>query len=123
MNHLKTHQTNPTTAQYRPVQSNTSTAQYSQVQPIPELDPKPELFGQTRPEPDPKSKSPSRQSLVLTRSPFSFSCHPSHSSPENEHDRVVGIEVCGGSSRTTPTEAYLGQFEAQSKVQVNFRDG
>ena len=46
MNHLKTHQTNPTTAQYRPVQSNTSTAQYSQVQPIPELDPKPELFGQ-----------------------------------------------------------------------------
>ena len=30
MNHLKTHQTNPTTAQYRPVQSNTSTAQYSQ---------------------------------------------------------------------------------------------
>ena len=50
MNHLKTHQTNPTTAQYRPVQSNTSTAQYSQVQPIPEPDPKPELFGQTRPE-------------------------------------------------------------------------
>ena len=33
MNHLKTHQTNPTTAQYRPVQSNTSTAQYSPVQP------------------------------------------------------------------------------------------
>ena len=64
MNHLKTHQTNPTTAQYRPVQSNTSTAQYSQVQPIPEPDPKPELFGQTRPEPDPKSKSPTRQSLV-----------------------------------------------------------
>ena len=30
MNHLKTHQTNPTTAQYRPVQSNTSTAQYRQ---------------------------------------------------------------------------------------------
>ena len=30
MNHLKTHQTNPTTAQYRPVQSSTSTAQYSQ---------------------------------------------------------------------------------------------
>ena len=50
MNHLKTHQTNPTTAQYRPVQSNTSTAQYSQVQPIPKPDPKPELFGQTRPE-------------------------------------------------------------------------
>ena len=65
MNHLKTHQTNPTTAQYRPVQSNTSTAQYSQVQPIPEPDPKPELFGQTRPEPDPKSKSPTRQSLVV----------------------------------------------------------
>ena len=64
MNHLKTHQTNPTTAQYRPVQSNTSTAQYSQVQPIPEPDPKPELFGQTRPEPDPKSKSPTRQTLV-----------------------------------------------------------
>ena len=63
MNHLKTHQTNPTTAQYRPVQSNTSTAQYSQVQPIPEPDPKPELFGQTRPEPDPKSKSPTRQTL------------------------------------------------------------
>ena len=63
MNHLKTHQTNPTTAQYRPVQSNTSTAQYSQVQPIPELDPKPELFGQTRPEPDPKSKNPTRQTL------------------------------------------------------------
>ena len=53
MNHLKTHQINPTTAQYRTVQSNTSTAQYSQVQPIPEPDPKPELFGQTRPEPDP----------------------------------------------------------------------
>ena len=50
MNHLKTHQTNPTTAQYHPAQSNTSTAQYSQVQPIPEPDPKPELFGQTRPE-------------------------------------------------------------------------
>ena len=66
MNHLKTHQTNPTTAQYRPVQSNTSTAQYSQVQPIPEPDPKPELFGQTRPEPDPKSKSPTRQTLMLT---------------------------------------------------------
>ena len=66
MNHLKTHQTNPTTAQYRPVQSNTSTAQYSQVQPIPEPDPKPELFGQTRPEPDPKSKSPTRQGLVVT---------------------------------------------------------
>ena len=65
MNHLKTHQTNPTTAQYRPVQSNTSTAQYSQVQPIPEPDPKPELFGQTRPEPDPKSKSPTRQTLIL----------------------------------------------------------
>ena len=64
MNHLKTHQTNPTTAQYRPVQSNTSTAQYSQVQPIPEPDPKPELFGQTRPEPDPKSKSPTRQTLI-----------------------------------------------------------
>ena len=57
MNHLKTHQTNPTTAQYRPVQSNTNTAQYSQY-------PKPELFGQTRPEPDPKSKSPTRQTLV-----------------------------------------------------------
>ena len=67
MNHLKTHQTNPTTAQYRPVQSNTSTAQYSQVQPIPEPDPKPELFGQTRPEPDPKSKSPTRQSLVTSQ--------------------------------------------------------
>ena len=67
MNHLKTHQTNPTTAQYRPVQSNTSTAQYSQVQPIPEPDPKPELFGQTRPEPDPKSKSPTRQTLVIFR--------------------------------------------------------
>ena len=66
MNHLKTHQTNPTTAQYRPVQSNTSTAQYSQVQPIPEPDPKPELFGQTRPEPDPKSKSPTRHTLVMT---------------------------------------------------------
>ena len=66
MNHLKTHQTNPTTAQYRPVQSNTSTAQYSQVQPIPEPDPKPELFGQTRPEPDPKSKSPTRQTLVMS---------------------------------------------------------
>ena len=66
MNHLKTHQTNPTTAQYRPVQSNTSTAQYSQVQPIPEPDPKPELFGQTRPEPDPKSKSPTRQTLLMT---------------------------------------------------------
>ena len=69
MNHLKTHQTNPTTAQYRPVQSNTRTAQYSQVdslQPIPEPDPKPELFGQTRPEPDPKSKSPTRQTLPLT---------------------------------------------------------
>ena len=65
MNHLKTHQTNPTTAQYRPVQSNTSTAQYSQVQPIPEPDPKPELFGQTRPEPNPKSKSPTRQSLII----------------------------------------------------------
>ena len=65
MNHLKTHQTNPTTAQYRPVQSNTSTAQYSQVQPIPEPDPKPELFGQTRPEPDPKSKSPTRQTLFI----------------------------------------------------------
>ena len=39
MNHLKTHQTNPTIAQYCPVQSNTSTAQYSQVQPIPEPDP------------------------------------------------------------------------------------
>ena len=66
MNHLKTHQTNPTTAQYRPVQSNTSTAQYSQVQPIPEPDPKPELFSQTRPEPDPKSKSPTRQGLLIT---------------------------------------------------------
>ena len=66
MNHLKTHQTNPTTAQYRPVQSNTSTAQYSQVQPIPEPDPKPELFGQTRPEPDPKSKSPTRHGLVIS---------------------------------------------------------
>ena len=66
MNHLKTHQTNPTTAQYRPVQSNTSTAQYSQVQPIPKPDPKPELFGQTRPEPDPKSKSPTRQTLLQT---------------------------------------------------------
>ena len=66
MNHLKTHQTNPTTAQYRPVQSNTSTAQYSQVQPIPEPDPKPELFGQTRPEPDAKSKSPTRQTLPLS---------------------------------------------------------
>ena len=65
MYRVKTHQTNPTTAQYRPVQSNTSTAQYSQVQPIPEPDPKPELFGQTRPEPDPKSKSPTRQSLVV----------------------------------------------------------
>ena len=64
MNHLKTHQTNPTTAQYRPVQSNTSTAQYSQVQPIPEPDPKPELFGQTPPKPEPKSKSPTRQTLV-----------------------------------------------------------
>ena len=63
---LKTHQTNPTTAQYRPVQSNTSTAQYSQVQPIPEPDLKPELFGQTRPEPDPKSKSPTHQGLVPT---------------------------------------------------------
>ena len=30
---------------------------------IPEPDLKPELFGQTRPEPDPKSKSPTRQSL------------------------------------------------------------
>ena len=67
MNHLKTHQTNPTTAQYRPVQSNTSTAQYSQVQPIPEPDPKPELFGQTRPEPDPKSKSPTRHGVVVGR--------------------------------------------------------
>ena len=66
MNHLKTHQTNPTTAQYRPVQSNTSTAQYSQVQPIPEPDPKPELFCQTRPKPDPKSKSPTRQTLPLS---------------------------------------------------------
>ena len=66
MNHLKTPQTNPTTAQYRSVQSNTSTAQYSQVQPIPEPDPKPELFGQTRPEPDPRSKSPTRQTLVLS---------------------------------------------------------
>ena len=66
MNHLKTHQSNPTTAQCRPVQSNPSTAQYSQVQPIPEPDPKPELFGQTRPEPDPKSKSPTRQTLVAT---------------------------------------------------------
>ena len=28
MNHLKTHQTNPTTAQYRPVQSNTKYSQY-----------------------------------------------------------------------------------------------
>ena len=28
--------------------------------------PKPELFGQTRPEPDPKSKSPTRQSLDAT---------------------------------------------------------
>ena len=65
MNHLKTHQTNPTTAHYRPVQSNTSTAQYIQVQPIPEPDPKPELFGQTRPEPDPKSKSPTRQGLMI----------------------------------------------------------
>ena len=64
MNHLKTHHTNPTTAQYRPVQSNTSTAQYSQVQPIPGPDPKPDLFGQTRPEPDPKSKSPTRQTLM-----------------------------------------------------------
>ena len=44
----------PTIAQYRPVQSYTSKAQYSQVQPIPEPDLKPELFGQTRPEPDPK---------------------------------------------------------------------
>ena len=67
MNHLKTHQTNPTTAQYRPVQSNTSTAQYSQVQPIPEPDPKPKLFGQTRPEPDLKSKSPTRQTLEMSR--------------------------------------------------------
>ena len=66
MNHLKTHQTNPTKAQHRPVQSNTSTAQYSQVQSIPEPDPKPELFGQTRPEPDPKSKSPTRQGLLIT---------------------------------------------------------
>ena len=55
----------PTTAQYRPVQSNTSTAQDSQVQPIPEPDLKPELFGQTRPEPDPKSKSPIRHSLPV----------------------------------------------------------
>ena len=30
--------------------------------------PKPELFGQTRPEPDPKSKSPTRQSLLVTDS-------------------------------------------------------
>ena len=77
MNHLKTHQTNPTTAQYRPVQSNTSTAQYSQVQPIPEPDPKPELFGQTRPEPDPKSKSPTRQGLIL--------CNDSDKSYSNNH--------------------------------------
>ena len=75
MNHLKTHQTNPTTAQYRPVQSNTSTAQYSQVQPIPEPDPKPELFGQTRPEPDPKSKSPTRQTLFRTWRLEHFSSH------------------------------------------------
>ena len=67
MNHLKTHQTNPTTAQYRPVQSNTSTAQYSPVQPIPEPDPKPELFGQTRPEPDPKSKIPTRHGLMINQ--------------------------------------------------------
>ena len=30
----------------------------------PNPNPKPELFGQTRPEPDPKSKSPTRQSLT-----------------------------------------------------------
>ena len=36
--------------------------QYAQY---PNPNPKPELFGQTRPEPDPKSKSPTRQSLLL----------------------------------------------------------
>ena len=66
MNHLKTHQTNPTTAQYRPVQSNTSTAQYSQVQPIPEPDLKPELFGQTRPEvKKPYSLGPGKDPITL----------------------------------------------------------
>ena len=35
--------------------------QYAQY---PNPNPKPELFGQTRPEPDPKSKSPTRQTLV-----------------------------------------------------------
>ena len=79
MNHLKTHQTNPTTAQYCPVQSNTSTAQYSQVQLIPEPDPKPELFGQTRPEPDLKSKSPTRQTLVVSTT------HSLPASPEGFH--------------------------------------
>ena len=36
--------------------------QYAQY---PNPNPKPELFGQTRPKPDPKSKSPTRQSLVM----------------------------------------------------------
>ena len=86
MNHLKTHQTNPNTAQYRPVQSNTSTAQYSQVQPIPEPDPKPELFGQTRPEPDPKSKSPTRQTLVTIYIPIELS--------EQRHSIITITKVC-----------------------------
>ena len=37
--------------------------QYAQY---PNPNPKPELFGQTRPEPDPKSKSPTRQGLLMT---------------------------------------------------------
>ena len=37
--------------------------QYAQY---PNPNPKPELFGQTRPEPDPKSKSPTRQGLMVT---------------------------------------------------------
>ena len=44
--------------------------QYAQY---PNPNPKPELFGQTRPEPDPKSKSPTRQSL--DGSSFRNSCY------------------------------------------------
>ena len=55
------------TMQYHAIPCNTM-----QWHAIPEPDPKPELFGQTRPEPDPKSKSPTRQGLTISRSPSEF---------------------------------------------------
>ena len=61
MNHLKTHQTNPTTAQYRPVQSNTSTAQYTKYIQYPNPTRNPNFLVK----PDPKLKSPTRQTLII----------------------------------------------------------